>query len=425
VIHCAGSFAFRLAVSFALARDHALALVPRRSSARRSFAKEGRVVIESVVLAFAVALLVTGLLIHPVIRLARHLDAMATPGGRHVHAQKTPRLGGLAIAAGYFTAIVFGVALLPAETIAGADAFDAPLLTGLVLGALGMVVLGFVDDTRGVRAKHKLLIQALVALGVCACGLRIDGVYMPFLGAVDLGIFAIPLTVLWIVGVINAINLIDGLDGLAGGVVVFAALTNFVVAMVAGNAVMAMVMAAVVGATLGFLRFNFNPARIFMGDSGSYFLGFLLATLSATSPHQKTSTAVSILVPLLALGLPIFDTLLAIVRRVLKRQPMFSPDRGHIHHLLLDLGLTPRRAVLILYATSMGFTVTACTIALGRDWEVGVALVVASAMVVGLVRFVVLPRRRTRRRAAVAESQRASQRPEVAPARAWGSSTTG
>src|SRR5262249_52489320 len=159
---------------------------------------------------------------------------------------------------------------------------------------------------------------------------------------------SLPITVLWITGIVNAINLIDGLDGLAAGIVFFAGLTNFVVAYMHGALMVALFMSAMLGATAGFLFHNFNPARIFMGDSGSYFLGYVIATSSLLGSMQPTSTTVALLVPMLALGVPIFDTLFAIVRRFLERRPLFSPDRGHIHHRLVDMGITHRRAVLIL-----------------------------------------------------------------------------
>jgi UDP-GlcNAc:undecaprenyl-phosphate GlcNAc-1-phosphate transferase len=153
-----------------------------------------------------------------------------------------------------------------------------------------------------------------------------------------------------------------------------------------GSVFVALLMACLIGAVLGFLFYNFNPARIFMGDSGSYFLGFVLATSSLAGSLQKASTAVSLLVPVVALGVPIFDTLFSMIRRVLERRSIFSPDRGHIHHRLLDMGITHRRAVLILYGSSVVLMAAAIGIALGRDWEVGAALVGAAAVMLGLVR---------------------------------------
>jgi UDP-GlcNAc:undecaprenyl-phosphate GlcNAc-1-phosphate transferase len=204
-----------------------------------------------------------------------------------------------------------------------------------------------------------------------------------------MGVFALPITVFWIVGIVNAVNLIDGLDGLAGGVVFFAALTNFVVAYIGGSVLVAALMACMLGAVLGFLFFNFNPARIFMGDSGSYFLGFVLATSAiCAGGGQKATTTVSLLVPIIALGVPIFDTLFAMIRRFLERRPIFAPDRSHIHHRLLDMGMTQRRAVLVLYGASIVLTVSAILISLGRDWQVGFAILAASVVLFGLVRSV-------------------------------------
>jgi UDP-GlcNAc:undecaprenyl-phosphate GlcNAc-1-phosphate transferase len=195
--------------------------------------------------------------------------------------------------------------------------------------------------------------------------------------------------VLWIVGVTNAVNLIDGLDGLAAGVTFFAAFTSFVIASISGSTFVALTMAALMGSLVGFLFFNFNPARIFMGDSGSYFLGFVLATtaLAGGGLQQKASTAVSLLVPVLALGVPIFDTLFSMFRRLIERRPLFSADRGHVHHRLLDLGLTHRRAVIFLYGISSVLAAGAIAVSLGRSWHVGLALLSVSLVFVGFVRF--------------------------------------
>jgi UDP-GlcNAc:undecaprenyl-phosphate GlcNAc-1-phosphate transferase len=252
-----------------------------------------------------------------------------------------------------------------------------------------MCGLGFVDDVRGIRSLYKLLAQVAVAVLAFSCGFRIEHISLPFLGTAQMGIFALPVTVLWIVGIVNAVNLIDGLDGLAGGVVFFAALTNFVVAHISGNVFVAALMACVLGAVLGFLFYNFNPARIFMGDSGSYFLGFVLATSAISAGQdQKTTTTVALLVPIIALGVPIFDTLFAIVRRFLERRPLFAPDRSHIHHRLVDMGMTQRRAVLVLYGASIALAVAAIVVSLGRDWQVGFAILAASVVMIGLVRSV-------------------------------------
>jgi len=220
-------------------------------------------------------------------------------------------------------------------------------------------------------------------------GFQIQAIQLPLLGTLQMGAFALPVTILWIVGVTNAVNLIDGLDGLAAGVTFFAAFTSFVIASISGSVFVALTMASLMGALVGFLFFNFNPARIFMGDSGSYFLGFVLATtaLAGGGLQQKASTAVSLLVPVLALGVPIFDTLFSMFRRVLERRPIFSADRGHVHHRLLDLGLTHRRAVVFLYGISSLLAAGAIAVSLGRSWHVGLALLSVSLVFVGFVRF--------------------------------------
>jgi UDP-GlcNAc:undecaprenyl-phosphate/decaprenyl-phosphate GlcNAc-1-phosphate transferase len=314
------------------------------------------------------------------------LGAVSSPGGRNVHERSVPRLGGVAIAVA-FTAPLSGLFIVD-SAVATTFRDVGSQAVGLILGAIALCAVGFMDDTRGIRAPVKLAAQVAAACIAFACGLRIDAVYLPLLGDLEMGIFALPVTVAWIVGITNAVNLIDGLDGLAAGVVFFAAMTNLVVAVISGSIFVAVLMAATMGALVGFLFYNFNPARIFMGDSGSYFLGFVLATTSLAGVSQKASTAVSLLVPVVALGVPIFDTLFSMVRRIVERRSLFSPDRGHIHHRLLDMGITHRRAVLILYGVSVVFTVSAIGISLGRSWEVGVALLAATVVMVGLVRFV-------------------------------------
>lgn len=330
---------------------------------------------------------VVGMILTPIVRgLALRWQVVDRPGGRHVHRRTIPRLGGTAICVSFLVPLA---GLFHAESaVAAIFRGESSRAWGLIAGAVSMCVLGVIDDTRGVRAIYKLLVQIVVATIAFGCGFRIEAVNLPLLGTLSMGVFALPVTVFWIVGIVNAVNLIDGLDGLAGGVVFFAALTNLVVAVLSGNIFVAIVMASTMGAVLAFLFYNFNPARIFMGDSGSYFLGYVLATTSLFGSSQKASTTVSLLVPMVALGVPIFDTLFAMVRRFLERRSIFSPDRGHVHHRLLDMGITHRRAVLILYGVSVVFAAAAIALSLGRNWEVGIAILVASAAMIGLVRFV-------------------------------------
>ncbi|GMV18734.1 MAG: hypothetical protein AMXMBFR56_69580 [Polyangiaceae bacterium] len=340
----------------------------------------------SYVAAFVVAAAVAVLLTPLVRLLALRIGAVSGPGGRHVNAKSIPRLGGIAIALSFSAPLI--ALFLVDSGVARIFRESQNLALGLLFGGCALCLVGVVDDTRGVRALYKLAAQVAAASIAFALGFQINAVHVPGVGELSMGIFALPITVVWIVGVTNAVNLIDGLDGLAAGVVFFAAVTNLVVAYLSGSVLVAVLMSAMMGSLVGFLFHNFNPARIFMGDSGSYFLGFVLATTSLAGSMQKASTAVSLLVPIVALGVPIFDTLFSMVRRILERRSVFSPDRGHIHHRLLDMGITHRRAVLILYGVSIVLTVAAIGIALGRSWEIGAALLAVTVVMIGLVRFV-------------------------------------
>ena len=302
--------------------------------------------------------------------MAPKLGAVDLPSGRRVNKRIIPRLGGIAIAAGFLAPLI---ALLFVDNVV-ADLFREDLfrVLGLVVGGAAICALGALDDLKGVRARYKLYVQLAVACFAYWCGFQIDAVYLPFLGDLDMGIFGLPLTIFWIVGIINALNLIDGLDGLAGGVALSACVVNLVIGMVSGNLLATLLAAALAGALLGFLFFNFNPASIFMGDSGSMFLGYVLS-VSALFGFKGT-TAVGLLVPILAMGVPILDTLTAIARRLVNKRSVFASDRHHFHHKLLDLGLTHRRAVLFLYAISCLFMLSAILVYVGKDWVVGVTL---------------------------------------------------
>ncbi len=338
----------------------------------------------SAILAFSIALAVVVAVTPIVRRFAIDVGAVDAPGERRVNARVIPRLGGIALVVAFFAPLL---ALFGIETEVARQFFAEPLrIVGLTAGGLVVASLGVFDDVRGVRAIHKLWIQIAAAALAFLCGYRIEAIALPFMGHLDMGIFAFPVTALWIVAIVNAINLIDGLDGLAGGVTFFACVTNFVVGAINGDPLVMLLSASLGGAVLGFLLYNFNPASIFMGDSGSMFLGFVLATTGILGSSVKSSTTVAILVPLVALGLPIMDTLFAMVRRFLERRPIFSPDRGHIHHQLLGMGINHRRAVLILYGLSILFTAGAILVSMGRNWQVGGALVVLSVAVIGVVR---------------------------------------
>jgi UDP-GlcNAc:undecaprenyl-phosphate/decaprenyl-phosphate GlcNAc-1-phosphate transferase len=309
-----------------------------------------------------VAATATGLVLTPVIRNLAHrwglLDHALTT--RKIHEKPIPRLGGVAIVIAFFVPLL---GLLFVNSEIGTRFYSDPLKAfGLIAGGLGIALVGIIDDIRGMRARHKLLGQLVVAGIVYACGYRIDVIANPFGSAISLGVLALPFTLLWITGIINALNLIDGLDGLAGGIAFVAVATTFAIAAFNGEPLMLLFTAALAGATLGFLVYNFNPASIFMGDTGSMFLGFILATTAIASNLKASATAVSLLVPIVALGIPIGDTLLSMGRRWLRGVPMFQADRGHIHHRLLDCGFTQRQAVLVIYAFSAFLSL--CAIAL-------------------------------------------------------------
>ncbi|MEI9939910.1 MAG: MraY family glycosyltransferase [Pseudomonadota bacterium] len=342
---------------------------------------------KSYVVACLVSLFLS-VLVTPLVRLfALRIGAVSTPGGRHVHGRTIPRLGGIGLAFAWAVPVV--ALALRDPTVTRALNGNWLQIVTVVGGGAAICAVGALDDARGLRSQYKLAAQVFVAALAFAGGFQIQAIQLPLLGTLQMGAFALPVTVIWIVGVTNAVNLIDGLDGLAAGVTFFAAFTSFVIASISGSVFVALTMAALMGALVGFLFFNFNPARIFMGDSGSYFLGFVLATtaLAGGGLQQKASTAVSLLVPVLALGVPIFDTLFSMFRRVLERRSIFSADRGHVHHRLLDLGLTHRRAVVFLYGISSLLAAGAIAVSLGRSWHVGLALLSVSLVFVGFVRF--------------------------------------
>ncbi len=342
---------------------------------------------KSVVFAFLLAVVVTALTTPLVRRAALAAGAVDEPSARRVHTRRVPRLGGIAIVTGFSVSLLVLFAL---HTHTARIFFSTQRMTaGLATGALLVVLAGLFDDIKGLGAKAKLVIQTAAATAAFAGGMRVEAVDLPWVGALSLGWLSLPATIVWIVGIVNAMNLIDGLDGLAAGVAFFACITNFTIASLTGNAYILLVSAALGGALIGFLFYNFNPAKIFMGDSGSMFLGFLLASASLLGAGtQKSPTLIAIFVPILALGLPITDMLMTIARRFLERRSIFVADRGHIHHRLLDMGFTHRRSVLTLYLLTVAFTVVALVAYFGRSWQVGLALFTLTAIVVGVVRFV-------------------------------------
>ena len=274
-------------------------------------------------------------------QIAARVGAMDYPSARRINKTPMPRIGGLAIFFGFLVSVLCFVDI------------GSPEMRGILLGAVIIVALGALDDVYQLPALTKFLVQIGAALIVVCHDVDVNVITNPFKeGAyIHLGFWSYPITVLWIVGVTNAMNLMDGLDGLATGISAISSFALFIIAVFTGMGNSAVLIAAVIGACLGFLPYNSHPASIFMGDTGSNFLGFILAAISVQGLF-KSYAVVSLLIPLMILGLPIFDTSFTIMRRIKNRQPVFQPDRGHLHHRLMDNGFSHQHTVYILYVIS-------------------------------------------------------------------------
>jgi UDP-GlcNAc:undecaprenyl-phosphate GlcNAc-1-phosphate transferase len=333
---------------------------------------------------FAIFLIATfaSLITTPLIRrVCQRFQFLDVPGdGRRVHRQAVPRLGGVAI----FISVMLALSMLPfVDNFLthdlrqhAAEVFVLLLPTTLVL------VLGIYDDLRGTNAKVKFVALGLIATLFFVLGGRIEALSIPFVGSVELTIVAsFLLTILWLVGIANAFNLIDGLDGLAAGAALFSSLVILVFSFAQGRPFMIVVSLVLCGALAGFLRYNFNPASIFLGDSGALFIGFTLAALSVLGA-QKATTAVAVSIPVLAFGLPVVDTGVTMVRRVISRRPVFEGDKEHIHHMLLARGFSQRQAALVLYAVCAAFGLLAMVFVNTGTGMSGLILFVLSVVMV-------------------------------------------
>ncbi len=288
-------------------------------------------------------------------KFAFKVGAVDVPNARKVHTRIMPRLGGLGIYLAFIVAFFIVLPFIP-ETF---SVREANFIKAFLVGGTMILLLGALDDRFDLSAKLKFLVQiATACVVVFGFDIKLEFANIPFhsYSSVESWI-AIPFTILWIVGVTNAINLIDGLDGLAAGVSAIAIGTIAVMAFLMGNTVVALLCLLLLGSIIGFLYFNFHPAKIFMGDSGALFLGFSLALLSLLG--FKQIAIVSFLTPLILIGVPLSDTLFAIVRRWVQKKPIFSPDKGHLHHCLRELGFSHRQTVLIIYGIAAFFGVLA------------------------------------------------------------------
>lgn len=350
-------------------------------------------ILSSYITAFMLPLVITLLITPWVIRFAHKIGAVDVPGERKVHTSIKPRLGGLAIFSSISISCIAIFYLFP-------DLFEGLLLYKKEIGITvicitSIFILGFWDDIHSLNPSVKFLVQFIIATLIYFVGFKISNVTNPLaVGMLNVEAIDFPLTLLWIVGVTNAYNLIDGLDGLASGVAMIACLSIFALSMLAGSVWVAILALIIAGSLAGFLHYNFNPAKIFLGDSGSLLIGFSLSILSIQSA-TKITTGFSLLFPMLVLILPITDTLISMTRRFLasylpgdfrdkkpslatKIYSMFTPDRAHIHHQLISLGLTHRSTVLVLYGVSAFFAV--CAISFSQITNVEKSIVFALFM---------------------------------------------
>jgi len=322
-------------------------------------------------LAFAISLAATPF----IITLAHKIGAVDVPDDkRRVHKKPIPRLGGLAIFYGFLVSLLFFARL-------------DQQMRGILIGALIIVGVGIIDDVKQLRALVKLAAQIVAALVVVFNNIRITAISVPAFisetGVLQLGMFSIPITVVWVIIVTNAVNLIDGLDGLAVGVSSIASFSLFFIAILGGEQNVAIISAALAGGCLGFLPYNFNPAKIFMGDTGSQFLGYMLSVICIQGLF-KGYVIISFIVPLLILGLPLFDTIFAIVRRAWNHKPIMGADRGHLHHRLLDNGFTQKQTVAILYVIASVLGISAVLLLEKGAYAACVLLMVAVAVAFGM-----------------------------------------
>lgn len=325
------------------------------------------------ILAFCLAFIIS-LLVTPLSRkFAYFVGAIDKPKDRSMHTKPMPLAGGTAIVAGFTGAVIIFVPLL--------GNFDLQQFVGLLGGGFIIMVVGLLDDIYDLKPHVKFFFQVLAALIVVYSGITIEFITWPWEigGQIEFGHLSGIITVLWIVGITNAVNFLDGLDGLAAGISSIASLSLMFIALLNSAKIglgpmPVLLTATLAGSCLGFLPHNFNPAKIFMGDTGSTFLGFALAVISIQS-LLKSYTAVTLVIPVFILGLPIFDTAFAITRRLLTNKPFYEADRGHLHHRLVDKGISHRRAVIVLYFVSGGFGIAGVLLAL-NDIVISIGIIV-------------------------------------------------
>lgn len=319
------------------------------------------------VICAVVALVAAALLTPLAAQLARRVGAVSQPAGRNIHDVPMPLLGGLAILAGFLIPVIYYLPL-----------FDTPS-KGLIGGAIVVCLIGALDDIFDLNPALKLAGQIGAAVIPVAAGLTIDHITVPFLGAGDLGPAQYPVTILWFVALTNMINFIDGMDGLAAGVSAIGLTTFAVLAASLGRSVPAIIAASLAGAAIGFLRHNFHPARIFMGDAGSLLLGFVVAGV-AVSGVMKSAAALAIVLPMIVMAIPILDTSFVVLKRLKYGMPVYSADRSHFHHRFFSIGWGQRRTVLAMYVFCS--IMSAVAIVISFRWGGWIGMTIASAVAI-------------------------------------------
>lgn len=348
-----------------------------------------------IAIAFILAFVVTFVTTPYTIKIAKKVGAVDIPKDeRRMHKKSMPKFGGPAVIIGFLVSAIYLLIVLSLEhsiNLFNVDQYGKKLL-GFLLGILVIAVFCIVDDIKTIKPITKLIGQLLGAIIVVASGIRIEGITLPFFNFPEIHqITSIIITLIWIIIVTNAINLIDGLDGLSSGISVISAVSLMIIFVLNGSSMVSVILiTALAGALVGFLPFNFAPAKTFIGDTGSNFLGFALAIISILG-SAKTYTAAVIVLPLIVLGLPIFDTMMAIIRRIIKGKSLkavFKADKGHLHHRIVARGFSQKQAVLILYGISAIFGIFAVILTDSGIWKaLSFLLIVIVAIAVGYKNF--------------------------------------
>ena len=350
----------------------------------------------NIAIAFLLAFIVSFMATPYTIKIATKIGAVDVPKDkRRMHTKKMPKFGGPAVIIGFLVSMAY---LLIVMSIEGSiDLFTeqeyGKKLLGLLLGIVAIAITGVLDDTKTLTWWQQLIGQVVAAVIVVAFGIRIEHLDIPFLYRVGLNeVFSTIVTIVWIVGVINSINLIDGLDGLSSGISLISCISLLIIFLMNDSPMIAtIIVTAMSGALVGFLPFNFSPAKTFIGDTGSNFLGFMLAVVSILGV-AKTYTAAVIVLPVIVLGLPIFDVLFAIIRRIAKGKSIkavFKPDKGHLHHKLVAKGFTQKQAVLILYGLSASLGMFAIILFDSGIWKaLSFLLMIIAAVAIGYRNFI-------------------------------------